>query len=79
MTLTPEELRAIDIASETLQRLARARGASRAELTIGIDGRVDVWLAGDKWGVVHARGDLLVGGPDPMPSVAVQGMAVGGT
>lgn len=83
--LTPEELRAIDLAAEVLQRVARARGATRCDVEIRIDGRVGFYLVrlnpGQDWRdyiACSARADLLVGGPDPMPSVAVARLAGGG-
>lgn len=78
--LTPEELRAIDIAAEALQRVARARGARWIELAVETTGRVDLWLGvGAAVEPIHATADLLVGGPDPMPSVAVAALAKGAT
>lgn len=77
-TLTSEELRAIDIAAEALQRVARARNMRRFDIAIETTGHVEMWLvAGPRVYPEHARADLLVGGPDPMPSVAVAKLAGG--
>jgi hypothetical protein len=84
-TLTPDELRAIDLAAEVLQRVARERGATRCDVEIATSGRVGFYLVrlnhGKDWRDYisgSARADLLVGGPDPLPSVAVARMAGGG-
>ena len=67
MTLTDDEVRAIDEAARVLRRVAQERGEYAIELFVRADGRANL-----KTPDVIAHADLIDGGAHPTPGEALR-------
>ena len=67
MTITDDEVRAIDEAARVLRRVARALDCYDISVDVRGDGRVEI-----RAGFACERGDLLKGGAHPSPGEALR-------